>query len=68
MIRDGRLPISSGGGMSDPLLPGGTGDRDGFLGASGFGDLSRMTSIFGVGGDGSGALISGTFGFSAGYN
>lgn len=54
--------------MRDPRLPtGATGASEGFLGASGFGDFSRITSILGVTGFSSGALISGTFGFSAGY-
>lgn len=63
MIREGRLPISSGGGMREPRLPtGAPGTREGFLGISGFGDFSRMTSILGAAGFSSGALISGTFG------
>lgn len=49
--------------MREPRLPtGAPGTREGFLGISGFGDFSRMTSIFGAAGFSSGALISGTFG------
>lgn len=63
MMREGRLPISSGGGMREPRLPtGAPGTKDGFLGMSGLGDFSLMTSIFGAAGFSSGALISGTFG------
>lgn len=66
MISEGRLPISSGGGIREPRLPtGAPGTSDGFLGISGFGDLSRETSILGAAGFSSGAFISGTFG--AGY-
>lgn len=79
-MSDGLLPISSGGGMSEPRLAGGAGDKDGFLGASGLGDLSRITSILGAAGfssgslilgaagtcGSSGAFISATFGLSAG--
>lgn len=62
MISEGLLPISSGGGMREPLLlPGAPGANDGFLGMSGLGDFSRITSIFGAA-IVSGALISGTFG------
>lgn len=81
MMREGRLPISSGGGMSEPRLPGGAGDREGFLGISGLGDFSCTTSILGAAGFSSGSLILGAagaggssgaltsaiFGLSAGY-
>lgn len=65
MMREGRLPISSGGGMREPRLAGGTGESDGLRGASGLGDFSLITSILGAAGVSSGALISGTLGFSA---
>lgn len=49
--------------MREPRLPtGAPGTKDGFLGMSGLGDFSLMTSIFGAAGFSSGALISGTFG------
>lgn len=63
MMREGRLPISSGGGMREPRLgDGGPGTSDGFLSISGFGDFSRITSILGAAGFSSGAFISGTLG------
>lgn len=63
IMREGRLPISSGGGIREPRLPtGAPGTNDGFLGISGFGDFSRITSILGAAGFSSGAFISGTLG------
>lgn len=62
MISEGRLPISSGGGIREPRLAGATGTKEGFLGTSGLGDFSRLTSILGAAGFSSGALISGTIG------
>lgn len=57
MIKLGRLPISSGGGIKEPRRLGGPGTKDG--------RFSRITSILGGSPGPGGALICGTRGFSS---